>query len=393
MYAARLTARPPGRAAAGRRVRAAGAALAEGVLRAPGEPMRAGLRRDMERRFGFDFGAVRLHADPAAAASAAALGARAWAFGPHVVLGDSADLAGTGEGRRVLAHELAHVVQQHDAPPGERIIRRMATCPGRLAGDAPTPPGWKSYFGPVGMFHCGFRTILEDRSPTPDDPENECVYDHSGALVDQNHPYAGCRGTPDQYDSRTDPLKHTFIDSGGIVRAGADAFITSRVYDINQSIASVISAGVTAGNILSGISDALGSAIAVSVLSGIATCDPANWIFRGLPARSVRHLNMMGAVLSFMWNGSTEDVLRNLTRRLDSYPIANLLAELARDINAALAAKGIATQVSATTLGVVSLHGLVDWLQVQGLLAYRRSPEAVARERLAAARAATASGQ
>jgi len=101
----------------------------------------------------------------------------------------------------------------------------------------------------------------------------------------------------------------------------------------------------------------------------------------------------MGAVLSFMWNGSTEDVLRNLTRRLDSYPISNLLPELARDINAALAAKGTNMQVSAATLGVVSLHGLVDWLQVQGLLAYRQPPEAIARERLAAARAASASGQ
>lgn len=56
---------------------------------------------------------------------------------------------------------------------------------------------------------------------------NECVYDHSGVLVDDSHPYAGCKGTPDQYDASKDPVKHALIDTGGIVRAGGPALVES----------------------------------------------------------------------------------------------------------------------------------------------------------------------
>ncbi len=64
----------------------------------------------MERAFGRDFGAVRVHSDASARASANALNATAWTLGSDIVLGAPAT-AGP-ENRRVLAHELAHVAQQ-----------------------------------------------------------------------------------------------------------------------------------------------------------------------------------------------------------------------------------------------------------------------------------------
>ncbi|HEY4456014.1 MAG TPA: DUF4157 domain-containing protein [Pseudonocardiaceae bacterium] len=76
------------------------------VLRSPGEPLNAETARRMGARFDHDFSRVRVHADPAAAAAAESIGARAYTAGEHVVLG------GGQHQPEVLAHELAHVVQQ-----------------------------------------------------------------------------------------------------------------------------------------------------------------------------------------------------------------------------------------------------------------------------------------
>jgi hypothetical protein len=82
------------------------------VLRTTGQPLPIATREEMGGRFGHDFSNVRIHADAAARSSAAAMHARAYTVGQHVVLGGSApDLASTA-GRRLLGHELAHVVQQ-----------------------------------------------------------------------------------------------------------------------------------------------------------------------------------------------------------------------------------------------------------------------------------------
>jgi hypothetical protein len=272
-----------------------------------------------------------------------------------------------------------------------RTLQRMLACPPRLMDTDPTPAGWKSYHGEPAVFHCGFRGILEDRAPTPADPQNECFYDHSGTLVDQSHQYAGCRGTPNQYDSAADPLDHTFRDSGGIYHAGAEAFFTSRVHDINTAVEAVVAAGAVVRSLLDGIAEA----IALGLLTGIATVDPANWGALTVPARSARHLRVMGMILtSQSLAGSPQAMVQNLTKRLDSFSIAGLLSDLAEDINTAQRGRGpTAPQVSAERLGTLSMHQLVEFLSTQGLLAYARSPEAVARERMAAARAAQPAAQ
>jgi hypothetical protein len=91
--------------------RAAPAAV-EQVLRSPGRPLEPALRIAMESRFGHDFSRVRVHADGVAAASAAALHARAYTLGPHIAFARGAYDPASEAGRRLLAHELAHVVQQ-----------------------------------------------------------------------------------------------------------------------------------------------------------------------------------------------------------------------------------------------------------------------------------------
>jgi len=92
---------------------------------AGGEPLSAGLRGFFEPRFGQGLGGVRVHTGAAAARAARELDARAFTVGRDVVFGDGQYAPETAPGRRLLAHELAHTLQQ-DAPgaPPQTIHRQ-----------------------------------------------------------------------------------------------------------------------------------------------------------------------------------------------------------------------------------------------------------------------------
>jgi Domain of unknown function (DUF4157) len=94
--------------------------LVDEVLRSPGRPLEPAVRTEMEDRLGHDFSRVRVHTDGGSAASARALGARAYTVNPEIVFDSGRYAPTTPEGRRLLAHELAHVVQQQGvtAPDG-----------------------------------------------------------------------------------------------------------------------------------------------------------------------------------------------------------------------------------------------------------------------------------
>jgi hypothetical protein len=82
------------------------------VLRSPGQPLDAATRAFFEPRFGFDFSRVRVHSDAQAAESARAINALAYTVGPDVVFGAGQYAPGMSGSRKLLAHELTHVVQQ-----------------------------------------------------------------------------------------------------------------------------------------------------------------------------------------------------------------------------------------------------------------------------------------
>ena len=86
----------------------------ESVLAAPGAPMGRAARRQLQQRFGDSFAAVRVHADSAADAAARAVNARAFTAGSHVVFALCQNAPETSSGRRLSAHELAHVLQQRE---------------------------------------------------------------------------------------------------------------------------------------------------------------------------------------------------------------------------------------------------------------------------------------
>ena len=101
------------------------------ALASPGRPLEPALRQDMEQRFGHDFSQVRVHSGAAAEQSARDVNANAYTVGHTSCLAAGRFAPGTHEGRRLIAHELTHVVQQSH---GAQQVQRWASCePARLS--------------------------------------------------------------------------------------------------------------------------------------------------------------------------------------------------------------------------------------------------------------------
>jgi hypothetical protein len=109
------------------------------ALRSPGSALDRATRADMEAGFGHDFSQVRVRTGTGADAAARAVDALAFASGHDVVFRSGQFDPATPAGRRLLAHELAHVVQQHGAAPGSSLLRKR----GRQAGAKPRGTSFK----------------------------------------------------------------------------------------------------------------------------------------------------------------------------------------------------------------------------------------------------------
>ena len=116
------------------------------VLRSPGQPLDVATRSCMEPRFGHDFSNVRVHADAKAAESARAVNALAYTVGRDVVFGTGQFSPASTAGRKLIAHELTHVVQQQQGAsatsipdelqigsPSDASELEAATAPDKLA--------------------------------------------------------------------------------------------------------------------------------------------------------------------------------------------------------------------------------------------------------------------
>ena len=113
-------------------------ALVGDVLRSPGQPLDSSTRAFMEPRFGHDFSHVRIHADEKATHSARSLNALAYTAGNHLVFRADTYQLGSVCRRRLIAHELAHVVQQRPySSPG---FASKFSINSRLASDKIGPP-------------------------------------------------------------------------------------------------------------------------------------------------------------------------------------------------------------------------------------------------------------
>ena len=92
------------------------------ALAGPGSPLEPAFRQDMEGRFGHDFSRVRVHTDSKAATSAQAVNALAYTWGQDIAFKAGQYQPETNTGRRLLAHELTHVIQQKSS--SQPIVQR-----------------------------------------------------------------------------------------------------------------------------------------------------------------------------------------------------------------------------------------------------------------------------
>ena len=127
----------------------------------PGRPLDSQTRQRMESAFGDSFGHVQVHAGPEAAAETRAYSAQALTVGQHIAFAPGNYRPGTPVGDAMLAHELAHTIQQGEAGGGRRCSSRPAPrwsgtpiwprwgrCSGYKGRASPRPPARSPRSGP-----------------------------------------------------------------------------------------------------------------------------------------------------------------------------------------------------------------------------------------------------
>lgn len=161
------------------------------ALSSPGLPLDPATSAFMEPRFGHDFSRVRVHSGSAAEQSARDVNANAYTAGHNIVFGAGRFEPGTQEGRRLIAHELTHVVQQSlskengvsqsDDKRGRLPISSISTIGIAIQRDTPKQSAMEKKeerFPWVGRIHRTYSAALRSRPhKNPNDP-------HAGTVAD-----------------------------------------------------------------------------------------------------------------------------------------------------------------------------------------------------------------
>lgn len=206
-------------------------------------------REAMESQFGEDFSDVRVHTDYSAATTAESLQSRAFTVGSDIVFAEGEFAPETTEGRRLLAHELAHVVQQRqptgpiagekDAERDAREAAREVTSGGTPAVRERATPGTVQKAGtPVGVFaNYDFPGVVTIFATNPDDPKFPDpvveLFDESDSLV-----VAGASGVEHGGDSGHDTLTIRVSVMGTV--SGTKTTPTSRWKHIAEPIITTV---------------------------------------------------------------------------------------------------------------------------------------------------------
>ncbi len=99
------------------------------VLESPGQPLEKDTRGFMESRFGHDFSQVQVHTDDKAAESARVVSARAYTVGHSIVFAKGEYQPAKVSGRKLLAHELTHIIQQANPLPASDMTPASISHP------------------------------------------------------------------------------------------------------------------------------------------------------------------------------------------------------------------------------------------------------------------------
>ena len=113
------------------------------ALNTDGKLMDIGTKSYMESRFGYDFSNVQIHTGQVAARSANSINALAYTSGHDIVFNEGQYAPGTESGKKLLAHELTHVVQQKSGKIQRKVIQRSDFCkPYATAAEAADAEWW-----------------------------------------------------------------------------------------------------------------------------------------------------------------------------------------------------------------------------------------------------------
>jgi hypothetical protein len=103
--------------------------------RGRGSPLERGVREPLERSFGRELGAVRVHSGAAAALAARSVRARAFALGKEIWFGAGEYRPHDPAGRRLIAHEVAHTLEQRPVESLDRVRLGAANDPAEARAD------------------------------------------------------------------------------------------------------------------------------------------------------------------------------------------------------------------------------------------------------------------
>jgi hypothetical protein len=159
------------------------------VLRTPGQPLDANLRGFFERPFGQDFSQVRIHSDESASKSAKALNARAYTVRNDIVFGTREWAPGSDEGKRLLAHELTHVVQQSDSGQSTAAQREVDES----SADTPTaaPDTSIRLFTVIQAVQSAYEAAQQELAQGEADPQVQEYVQTLGAALERMKTVAG----------------------------------------------------------------------------------------------------------------------------------------------------------------------------------------------------------
>ncbi len=154
-------------------------AIVHDVLSGSGSPLDASVRSYMEPRFGHDFSQVRVHSGSRAAESASAVNALAYTVGNNVVFNRGAYSPESASGKRLIAHELTHVVQQGGGKRGiaskaQPTMQRKVIVNSRGVDEI---VGHFNKLCPAGKFKKKGRTVVPNAPCAAGTKSCECVCD------------------------------------------------------------------------------------------------------------------------------------------------------------------------------------------------------------------------
>lgn len=158
------------------------------AFRGKGQPLPDPARSFLEPRLGYDFGKVRVHTGPRAEEAARSVQARAFTLGKDIVFGTGQYAPTTVEGRRLLTHELTHVVQQGAAGRFE----------GLSAGGRIEPQVQIKEPGVVDAVDAGRATIQRQEAPSTTSVPQQTVPRPTALPLDQGWALTPAEGLPSQ---------------------------------------------------------------------------------------------------------------------------------------------------------------------------------------------------